>query len=76
MCGETAILAPQLRKILVDLNKVDPNTATTGLEEQFKVYIFYCLIIQSLLFIYSPIYLFFVSCCLFTNPLSVVCPLL
>ena len=39
-CGETAIRAPQLRKTLVDLNKVDPNTATTGFEEQFKVHLY------------------------------------
>ncbi len=36
-CGETSIQAQELRTTLNHLHKVDPNTATTGFEEQFQV---------------------------------------
>ena len=36
-CGETSIQAQELRTTLNQLHRVDPNTATTGFEEQFKV---------------------------------------
>ena len=36
-CGETSIQAQELRTALNLLHKVNPNTATTGFEEQFQV---------------------------------------
>ena len=36
-CGNTSIQALYLQEHIHILNKVDPNTATTGFEEQFTV---------------------------------------
>lgn len=36
-CGETSIQAQELRTALSHLHRVDPNTATTQFEEQFRV---------------------------------------
>lgn len=36
-CGETAIRAPELRSAINALSTVDPDTANTAFEDQFKV---------------------------------------
>ena len=36
-CGDTSIGAPSMRDAINSLNRVDPESATTGFEDQFKV---------------------------------------
>lgn len=46
-CGETSVVAPSLRVTINTLNSVNPDTATTGFEDQFSVsYVAHCFVLM------------------------------
>lgn len=42
LCGDTTIPANQLRSVYYDMNRLDPQTNSSQIKEEFRVSVFVC----------------------------------